>query len=92
MQPDSAKLIGDVAVTLSLGTGVTTVAGNSWLSHLNYNAPAYGVLLTLLFGLCGVAFYILSYKKATLSDKNAIELASLRSEVARMRKVIDNDK
>jgi len=89
MQPDSAKHIADVAVALSLGTGVTTFAGNSWLSHLNDNAPAYGVILTLIFGLCGIAFYIISYRKATLADKNAIELVSLRSEVARLRRSMD---
>ena len=91
MQKESAKLIGDAAVMLSVGTGVTTFAGNSWLTHLNNNAPAYGVLLTLIFGLCGIAFYVLSYKKATLADKNAIELASLRSEVSRMRRVVDDE-
>ena len=92
MQPESAKLLGDAAVMLSLGTGVTTVAGNSWLSYLNNNAPAYGVLLTLIFGLCGIAFYVLSYKKATLADKNAIagKVALLRFNLAPVDFILAN--
>lgn len=87
MKQESAKLIADVAVTLSLGTGVATGAGSSWLSHLNENAPAYGVLLTLFFGLCGVIFYIMSYRKSILADANAEKIQDLQS---RLNEFLDN--
>lgn len=89
MQQESAKLLGDAAVMISVGTGVTTAAGNDWLTHLNNNAPAYGVLMTLVFGLCGIAFYILSYKKQTLADTNAAELAANAGEMATLKKEVD---
>lgn len=81
--PESARNIADVAMTVTAVTG----AGSSWLGYLNNNAAGIGVVMTFFFGVCGVTFYVLSYRKASLADVNAVKVAALESKIDQLLEI-----
>ena len=77
LNQETSKHIADVAMAVTTVTG----AGSSWLGYLNNNAAGIGVIMTFFFGVCGVAFYVMSYRKATLADANAIKVEALEGKI-----------
>ena len=68
MKQESAKLLADGATLSAVSTGASSYFG--WFTFVNANAPGIGVLLSLVFGLIGVVFYILNHRKTLLAEKN----------------------
>lgn len=77
MKQETAKALEDGAKALTATTGIGTSAG-SVLGFLNGNAPALGLLLTLIFGVIGV--WMQYSRNKTMSDKSDAEL-----EIARLQ-------
>lgn len=68
MKQESVKHLADGATTLAVSTGASSYFG--WFTFINANAPGIGVLLSLVFGLIGLVFYYLNWKKSILADDN----------------------
>ncbi len=68
MKQESVKHLADGATTLAVSTGASSYFG--WFTFINTNAPGIGVLLSLVFGVVGLIFYYLTWKKSTLADSN----------------------
>ena len=77
------KVIGDGALPLAVGTGTVTTTG-SFLGFLNGNAPAIGILLTLVFGCIGIYF---QWKRSrnTKPDANEKLIFELRKELTEIK-------
>lgn len=73
MKQETVKHFADGATISAVGTGASSYFG--WFSFINDNAPGIGVLLSLIFGVIGIVFYYMTWKKATLADDNKKELS-----------------
>ena len=69
MKNAAVKALEDGAIPLATATAATTATG-SWLGVINGNAPAIGLLLTLIFG--GVGLYF-QWKRSRESKADANE-------------------
>lgn len=72
MKQETLKHLGDGAIISAVSTGAINKLG--WLSYLNENAGGIGLIITTFFGLIGLFFYYLTWKKSILADVNKIEL------------------
>ena len=72
MKQEITKVFADGAVTLAVGGGVATKLG--WFAFINANAQALGFMVSCIFGIIGTIFYVLTYIKSTLADKNEKKL------------------
>jgi len=68
VKQESVKHLADGATTLAVSAGASSYF--DWFTFINSNAPGIGVLLSLIFGLIGLIFYYLNWKKSTLADDN----------------------
>ncbi len=68
MKQESVKALADGAIISAVSTGANSYFG--WFTFINANAPGIGVLLSLVFGVVGLVFYYLTWKKSTLADTN----------------------
>lgn len=75
MKQETLKHFADGATISAVSTGVVNKLG--FLHYLNVNAAGIGVLLTAFFGLIGLVFYYLTWKKSTQADQNKKDLSSL---------------
>lgn len=67
--------MADGATTLAVSTGISAKAG--WLDFVNVYAPAIGAMASVFFGVAGLIFYVMTWKKSTQADKNTKDLKSL---------------
>lgn len=72
MKQELTRAFADGATTLAVSAGASSYFG--WFTFINDNAPAIGIMLSFFFGMAGLIFYWLTWKKATLADTNKIEL------------------
>lgn len=72
MKQELTKGIADGATTLAVSAGASSYFG--WFTFINDNAPAIGILLSFFFGVSGLVFYWLTWKKSILADENKIEI------------------
>lgn len=84
MNSGTEKALGDGATALAITAGGTTTAG-SFLGFLNGNAPAIGLLLTLVFGVFGIYFQWKRAKTSAQSEENKREIERLNEELRRLR-------
>ena len=75
MKQETLKHFGDGAIISAVSTGAVNKLG--WLHYLNENAGGIGLMVTTFFGLIGMVFYYLTWKKSTQSDQNKKELTEL---------------
>lgn len=68
MKQETLKHLADGATISAVSTGIANKLG--WFHFINENAAGIGVLLTAFFGIVGLVFYYLTWKKSTLSDEN----------------------
>ena len=68
MKQETGKLLADGATISAVSTGASSYFG--WFDFVNANAPGIGILLSFFFGVIGLIFYWLTWKKATLADEN----------------------
>jgi len=68
VRQESVKHLADGATALAVSIGANSYLG--WFTFINTNAPGIGVLLSLIFGLIGLVFYILNWRKLSLADDN----------------------
>ena len=71
----------------AVGTGASSYFG--LFTFINENAPGIGVLLSLVFGVVGLIFYYLTWKKATLADNNKDRLDEHIMETRDQHKKLD---
>ena len=88
MKQESVKHLADGATTLAVSAGASSYF--EWFTFLNANAPGIGVLLSLVFGLIGLIFYYLNWKKSTLADDNKDRLDAHIEETREEFKVVNN--
>ena len=84
MKQESLKHLADGATISAVSTGAGNYLG--WFGFINENAPGIGVLLSMFFGICGVVFYVISYRKATVADDNAKKIDQLAEMIQRLSK------
>ena len=80
MKQESVKHLADGATISAVSTGASSYFG--WFTFINENAPGIGVLLSFFFGVIGLIFYYLTWKKSTLAETNKKELDSNKKELA----------
>lgn len=68
MKQESLKHIADGAMISAVGSGTSSYF--DWFAFINTNASGVGVILSFIFGVAGIIFYILTWKKQTLADEN----------------------
>ena len=73
MKQESVKHLADGATISAVSTGASSYFG--WFTFVNENAPGIGVLLSFFFGVIGLIFYWLTWKKSMLAEANKKELA-----------------
>ena len=88
MKQESVKHLADGATTLAVSTGASSYFG--WFTFLNSNAPGIGVLLSLVFGVIGLVFYYLTWRKSTLADDNKDRLDAHIEETREEFKNVNN--
>lgn len=71
MKQEITKHIADGATLSAAGLGASSYF--EWFVFINANAPGIGILLSFMFGVIGLVFYWLTWKKATLADSNKKE-------------------
>jgi hypothetical protein len=72
VKQESVKHLADGATTLAVGSGASSYFG--WFVFVNNNAAGIGVLLSFFFGVVGLIFYWLTWRKSTLADENKTKL------------------
>jgi hypothetical protein len=72
VKQESVKHLADGATTLAVGSGASSYFG--WFVFVNNNAAGIGVLLSFFFGVIGLIFYWLTWRKSTLADENKTKL------------------
>lgn len=83
MNSGTEKALGDGATALAITAGGTTSVG-SFFGFLNGNAPAIGLLMTLVFGLIGVYFQWQRVNKADKSSENRDMIDEQAKEIERL--------
>ena len=68
MKQESVKHLADGATISAVGSGASSYFG--WFTFINANAAGIGVLLSFFFGVIGLIFYWLTWRKSTLADEN----------------------
>lgn len=71
MKQETVKHIADGATLSAVGSGASSYF--EWFTFINANAPGIGILLSFFFGVIGLVFYWLTWKKSTLADSNKKE-------------------
>lgn len=79
MKQETLKTLADGATISAISTGVSVRAG--WLDVVNTYAPAIGAIATVFFGLIGILFYYLTYKKGTQADENKKDITDLQESL-----------
>ena len=74
MKQETGKLLADGATISAVSTGASSYFG--WFDFINANAPGIGILLSFFFGVIGLIFYWLTWKKSTLAESNKKDLAN----------------
>jgi len=72
MKQEVMQAVAHSATAAAVGTGAGNYLG--WFAFINTNAPGIGVLLSCFFGVSGLIFYVLTWRKSTLADENKREL------------------
>ena len=78
MKQETLKALADGATISAISTGVSVRIG--WLDVINEYAPAIGAIATVFFGLIGLLFYYLTYKKGTQADENKRDISDLKDD------------
>ena len=79
MKQETLKALADGATISAISTGVSVRIG--WLDVINEYAPAIGAIATVFFGLIGLLFYYLTYKKGTQADENKRDITDLQESL-----------
>jgi len=92
VKQESVKALADGATISAVSTGASSYFG--WFTFVNANAPGIGVLLSMVFGVVGLIFYYLTWKKSTLADSNRDRLdehiIETRDEFKKLDDKLDN--
>jgi len=72
VKTDTVRHFADGATTLAVGSGASSFFG--WFTFINEYAPGIGVILSFIFGVIGLIFYYLTWRKTTLANENKKDL------------------
>ena len=78
MNSEILKTSADGATTLAVGLGASSYLGA--FDFINTNAPGIGIILSFVFGVIGLFFYWLTWKKSTLADENKKDLEDFKTD------------
>ena len=76
MSTDTLNSLGNGSFVLAVLAGMGTSVAST-ISFLNDNAPAFGIILTFIFGVVGVIFQSVNKNNA---DKNKAEIDKLKAD------------
>ena len=80
----------EIAGNTLIATATTLGAGSSYLGWIGHHSAALGVIMSFCFGVIGMIFYYLNYRKATKADNNEQRIKALELLNRELEREINN--